>query len=408
METKDMKMVDSSVPTTWQRVAASIAACALMTLAAAAAQAQDAAAPDVGVTKDTIKIGATGGITGAYPMAGRQFTGFMKRIFDKHNAAGGIHGRKIQFIVMDDGAEGKRAIDNAQALVREEKVFLMTSVGTATTPGIMRLLESQKVPLLFPLALFNDLINPPKEGVYAFLPLYSQQAGVIVEWGLKKMGPGKVAIVRANAPVWDPPTEAASKKVKELGGEVVGVINTEYSQKEWGSIVIRLKQMAPDYLMVLTTAPDQGRLWTEMKRQDLSVKKAILGTATLADQAFLDAAGPLPDNLVFASVPATTIQTAQEAKVCQDLWPEETMGIYGIEGCTAGELIVEALKKVGPRPTRVELNKLLSTSFGPFKLPYTGTFKSSPDNMMSHGMGIATVQKGRFVPASGEIIEVSK
>jgi branched-chain amino acid transport system substrate-binding protein len=384
--------------------AAALAAAGL--LAGGAVRAQDAS--DVGVTKDTIKIGATGGITGAYPMAGRQFTGFMKRIFDKHNAAGGIHGRRIQFIVMDDGAEGKRAIDNAQALVREEKVFAMTAVGTATTPGIMRLLESQKVPLLFPLALFNELVQPPKEGVYAFLPLYSQQSGAIVEWGMKKLGPGKVAIVRANAPVWDPPTEAAAKKAKELGGEVVGVVNTEYSQKEWGSIVIRLKQMAPDYLVVLTTAPDQGRLWTEMKRQDLTVKKAILGTATLADQAFLDAAGSVPDNLVYASVPATMIQTAPEAKVCQDLWPEETLGVYGIEGCAAGELIVEALKKAGPNLTRAGLNKLLSGGFGPFKLPYTGNFKSSPDNMMSHALGIATVQKGKFVPASDETIEVSK
>lgn len=377
----------------------------LAALAAPGVHAQDSGASDVGVTKDTIKIGATGGITGAYPMAGRQFTGFMKRIFDKTNAAGGINGRKIQFIVMDDGADGKRAIDNAQALVREDKVFIMTSVGTVTTPGIMRLLESQKVPLLFPLALFNDLIQPPKNGVYAFLPLYHQQSTAIVEWGMKKMGPGKVAIIRANAPVWDPPTEAASRKAKDLGGEVAGVINTEYNQKEWGSVVIRLKQMAPDYLMVLTTAPDQGRLYAEMKRQNFAVKKAILGTATLADQAFLDAAGSVPDGLVFASVPATLIQTAPEAKVCQDLWPEETMGVYGIEGCAAGELIVEALRKLGPSPTRTALNSMLSTSFGPFKLPYTGVFKSSPDHLLAHGMGIATVQGGKLISAGTDIIE---
>jgi ABC-type branched-subunit amino acid transport system substrate-binding protein len=370
-----------------------------------AAAAQDA--PDIGVTKDSIKIGMTAGVTGPYPMAGRQFTGFMKRIFDKQNAAGGIHGRKINFIVLDDGAEGKRAIDNAQALVREEKVFLMSAVGTATVPGIMRLLESQKVPLLFPLALFNDLISPPKEGVYAFLPLYHQQASAIVEWGMKKMGPGKVAIVRANAPVWDPPTEAASKKAKDMGGEVVGVINTEYSQKEWGSIVIRLKQMAPDYVVVLTTAPDQGRLWTEMKRQDLAPKKALLGTMTLADQAFLDAAGPVPENFVFASVPGTTIQTAPAAQVCQALWPEEKMGIFGLDGCAAGELIVETLKKVGPNPTRAGVNKLLSSGFGPFQLPYSGVYKSSPDHMLTHGIGIATVKQGTFVPATSEIVDGS-
>lgn len=373
--------------------------------AAPAALAQDPGSSDVGVSKDTIKIGVTGGITGAYPMAGRQFTGFMQRIFDRVNAAGGIHGRKIKYIVMDDGADGKRAIDNAQALVREDKVFFMTAVGTTTTPGIMRLLESQKVPLVFPLALFNDLVQPPKEGVYAFLPLYDQQSSAIVEWGMKKMGPGKVAIIRANAPVWDPPTDAAAKKVKQLGGEVAGVINTEYSQKEWGSVVIRLKELAPDYLMVLTTAPDQGRLYAEMKRQGFAVKKAILGTFTLADQAFLDAAGAVPDGLIYASVPATLIQTAPEAKACQDLWPEEKLGVFGIQGCAAGELIVETLKRLGPQPTRVALNKMLSTGFAPFKLPYSGTFKSSPDHMLAHGMGIATVTGGKFVSATNETFE---
>ena len=130
---------------------------ALLCAAAAASGALAQDASDVGVTKDTIKIGVTGGITGAYPMAGRQFTGFMKRIFDKANAAGGIHGRKIQYIVMDDGADGKRAIDNAQALVREDKVFIMTSVGTATTPGISRA-AAQSMPLMRPQAVAKRTI----------------------------------------------------------------------------------------------------------------------------------------------------------------------------------------------------------------------------------------------------------
>jgi branched-chain amino acid transport system substrate-binding protein len=108
---------------------------------------QAAAAP--GVTETAIKLG------GSYPFSGpasayASIASGVKARFAAENAKGGVDGRKIEFVALDDGYEPQRAVTNARRLVEQEKVFaLFNTLGTPNNLAIWDYLNQQKVPQLY-------------------------------------------------------------------------------------------------------------------------------------------------------------------------------------------------------------------------------------------------------------------
>jgi ABC-type branched-subunit amino acid transport system substrate-binding protein len=245
-----------------------------------------------------------------------------------------------------------------------------------------------------------------RRNTFALYQSYDGQVAAVTKWAYAKLGKGTAVIMRAVLPSFDSVAASASKAVAAAGGKVTATLNSAYNQPEWASIVIQLKQLKPDYLILMTTGPDMGRLFKEMIQQNTFPAKATLGISPLGDQAFLDSAGPgVPDNSIFASIPGTVVQTASEAKEIRDLWPEQKLGIFGLEGAASGGMMVEAFRRLGPKPTRAALLDLLATKFGPYKLPFTANAKSAPDHLLIKSIGIATVKSGQFVPATSEFVE---
>ena len=139
----------------------------LAPLAAAAASAIPLAALaekkyGPGVTDSEIKIGQTiaySGPASAYGQLGRAEAAYFKML----NERGGINGRKINFISVDDGFSPPKAVEQTRRLVEQEEVALMfgmlgTPLNTATRPY----LNQKKVPQLFIAAGSETFANPEK------------------------------------------------------------------------------------------------------------------------------------------------------------------------------------------------------------------------------------------------------
>jgi branched-chain amino acid transport system substrate-binding protein len=104
---------------------------------------------DPGVTEDSIKLG------GSYPFSGpasayRSIEQGAQAYFASVNAEGGVDGRKIEFVTLDDAYEPPKAVQNARRLVQEEEVFaLFNTLGTANNAAIWDYLNEQEVPHLY-------------------------------------------------------------------------------------------------------------------------------------------------------------------------------------------------------------------------------------------------------------------
>jgi len=107
------------------------------------------AATVVGVTKTEIKIGHIcpySGNASSYGVGGKSHTAFFKRV----NDSGGIAGRKINFISLDDGYNPAKTVEQTRRLVEQDQVaFLFNPLGTPTNTAIHKYINSKKVPHLF-------------------------------------------------------------------------------------------------------------------------------------------------------------------------------------------------------------------------------------------------------------------
>jgi len=106
-------------------------------------------ADTTGVTDTEIKIGNTTAYSGpasAYSAGAKALVGYWKMV----NEQGGVNGRKINFLSLDDGYQPAKTVEVVRKLVEEDKVaFLSCPLGTACNSAIQRYMNQKKVPQLF-------------------------------------------------------------------------------------------------------------------------------------------------------------------------------------------------------------------------------------------------------------------
>jgi branched-chain amino acid transport system substrate-binding protein len=104
---------------------------------------------DTGATDTEIKIGGISPYSGpasAYSNIGKAIAAY----FDKVNAEGGINGRKLKFISVDDGYNPAKTVEQARKLVEQDEVlFIFQTLGTPSNSAIHKYMNTKKVPQLF-------------------------------------------------------------------------------------------------------------------------------------------------------------------------------------------------------------------------------------------------------------------
>jgi branched-chain amino acid transport system substrate-binding protein len=152
-----------------------------------------------GVTATEIKIGNTNPYSGpasAFSVVAKLETAFFKMVNDQ----GGVAGRKINFISLDDGYSPPKTVEQVRRLVEEDQVaFLFNTVGTATNSAIQRYVNEKKVPNLFITSgadKWDDYQQFP--WTMGFQPSYRTEAQIYAKYFLREKPNRKIAILYQN------------------------------------------------------------------------------------------------------------------------------------------------------------------------------------------------------------------
>ena len=164
-------------------------------LIAAAAGARPLATP--GVTSTEIKIGSSVPLSGEAAIAGNVARG-ADAYFKYVNAKGGIFGRKIKFIYLDDGYDPGRAVNNTIRLVQQEQVFaVFSSLGTSNNLAVRKLLNDSKVPQLYVSSGATTFGRDYKKYPWTigYIPPYSEEGAIYGQYVLRKIKKPKIAVL---------------------------------------------------------------------------------------------------------------------------------------------------------------------------------------------------------------------
>jgi ABC-type branched-subunit amino acid transport system substrate-binding protein len=168
-----------------------------LALSASAAWAQKKYDP--GASDTEIKIGNImpySGPASAYGTIGKTDAAYFKMINDQ----GGINGRKINFISLDDGYSPPKAVEDARRLVEEEQVlFVFNSLGTPSNSAIHKYMNAKKVPQLF-VATGASKWNDPKDFPWTmgWQPNYQTEAATYARRILQTTPNAKIAVLYQN------------------------------------------------------------------------------------------------------------------------------------------------------------------------------------------------------------------
>ena len=154
---------------------------------------------DPGATDTEIKIGQTmpySGSGSSYGTIGKTEAAYFKMINDQ----GGINGRKIVFISLDDGYSPPRTVEQIRKLVEEEEVLLtFQNLGTAHNTAIHKYMNAKKVPQLF-LSTGATKWGDPEHFPWTmgWLPPYQHESRIYARYLLKNKPDARIAILYQN------------------------------------------------------------------------------------------------------------------------------------------------------------------------------------------------------------------
>jgi ABC-type branched-subunit amino acid transport system substrate-binding protein len=241
------------MPVAISRVA--IASAAFIIAAASSSGALAQKKYDTGATDTEIKIGNImpySGPASAYGVIGRTEAAFFKKI----NDAGGINGRKINFISYDDGYSPPKAVEQARKLVESDEVlFIFNSLGTPSNSAIHKYMNSKKVPQLF-VATGATKWNDPKDFPWTmgWQPNYQSETQIYAKYLLKNKPDAKIAVLYQN----DDYGKDYLKGLKDgLGPKAASMIIAEESfettEPTIDSHIVKLKSSGADVFVNITT-----------------------------------------------------------------------------------------------------------------------------------------------------------
>ncbi|QPF87691.1 ABC transporter substrate-binding protein [Bradyrhizobium genosp. L] len=168
-----------------------------LALAATPAAAQKHYGP--GVTDSEIKIGTTtpySGPASAYSAGAISITAYFAMI----NQQGGVNGRKINFISLDDAYSPPKTVEQIRRLIESDEVlFLVNPVGTATNMAVVKYINQKQVPHLFVgsgATIFNDPAHYP--WTMSWTPHYASEGEIYARYILSTLPDARIGILAQN------------------------------------------------------------------------------------------------------------------------------------------------------------------------------------------------------------------
>lgn len=366
----------------------------VLALGLAQAHAED------GVTDTSITLGMSSPFTGPNGLYGMQMREAMTAYFDQINKGGGINGRKIELITIDDGYETDRTLANTKTLIQEKKVFALTGYygSTPTTEAMNKVFGPAKVPLVGTISGAGTLrepisANPNSRYMFNIRASYADEAEAIVSQILA-LGLKNIAVFYQNDGFGKSGLEGVTNALKRANLAPVAVGTVERNSLDVAKAVEAISKVTPQAVVMVTLYKPTAAFVKAMKQIGqfpMFLTLSPVGGEVLAQELGNDARGigisqvvPYPWN--------DTIGVVREYQKLLGK-QKDKFSYYGLEGYITARLVTEGIRKMGKDVSREKLITALEGmqgfDLGGFKINY------SPSNRQaSHFVELTVVGSG--------------
>ena len=333
---------------------------------------------DDGASDTEIKIGNTNPYSGpasAYAAIGKTIDTYFKSV----NDAGGVNGRKIKFISLDDGYVPSKTVELVKQMVESDKIFaLFQSLGTPCNTAIHKYMNTRKVPQLYVATGASKWGDPQHfPWTMGFQPDYHTEAIIYAKHALSNVKDARIGVLHQNDDYGRDYLDGLKKGLGKDVDKIVKIVTFEATDPTVDSQIIQLKDSGANIFMNFSgpKAAAQGI----RKAADIAWKPAhYLNNVSVSVAAVMKPAGfENAQGIITASylMDATDKQWADNEEMkTWNAWMDKNMpgankaDANHIYGYAVSYLMTETLKRCGNDLTRANLMKQ-AAGFQKFRVP---------------------------------------
>ena len=249
-------------------------ATASLLLAGAYLTGGHALAADPGFTDTEIVIGDVEPLTGPPALLGVAHTIGVKIAIGEINAAGGINGRKIKYILEDDGYVTARTIQGLRKVIDVDKAFALLGIsGSGQSIAAMPVLEKSGIPTVISVGPVKPLWEPPRKNVFIVGQAYEEGIQALVKYLAQKNSGKKWGLITQDDDYGIAVRDGFDAVVKDKKLNVVYSGNYKKGQQDFSSEMLRLKDSGAEVFLAGGIIGENVAMIKEMEK--LGVKPTV-------------------------------------------------------------------------------------------------------------------------------------
>ncbi len=304
------------------------------------------AAPPAASTSGNIVLGQSLPLTGSIAEVGVNYQKGILLAFEQANAKGGVNGRKIELVSLDDGYDPKRAEENTHKLIEEKQVLaLFGYVGTGTTIASQAIAEKAGVPMIAPLTGADALRAKPANNLYFLRATYGDEMEKIVEHQAT-LGIGKIALIYQNDAFGKGAQQSFEETMRRHNLTPAAVIAADPQGADIPAVMAEITRVKPMAVVLgtagkISTSLVKGLLQTGVHAQIFGL--SVMSPAHLRAELQSGVAGVVMAQVVPSPLSSKHTIVRQYRAALGDKVSEAHHN--GLEGYIAGRMMVEALRR---------------------------------------------------------------
>jgi len=210
-----------------------------------------------GVSDDEIVLGAHSDLSGPTAIWGVGSINGARMRFDEANEAGGVHGRKIRYIVEDTSYQVPRAIQAANKLIHRDKVFAMVmALGTQLNNTVLPMQLEAGVPNLFPLTGARSMNEPYDKLKFTQRGIYYDEVRAGLRYAVEQQGKSTLCTIYQDTDYGHETLEAVRDQAAVMNLEVAATAAHKPTETEFTAAILRLREASCDVVFMGTVHRD--------------------------------------------------------------------------------------------------------------------------------------------------------
>jgi ABC-type branched-subunit amino acid transport system substrate-binding protein len=314
------------------------------------------------VKPDEILLGMVASFTGSNKERGRSMKAGWEAALAAANQAGGVHGRKLRLVTVDDGYDPARTGPAMKQLVEVDQVFAVVgNVGTATAKVAIPYCAEQKV-VFFGALSGADLLRktPPDRYVFNYRASLAEEGAAAVRWlvDVKRVPADKIAVLVQKDDFGESGWRGAARQLESAGVAPSAVLRLEYARNtaDVRDALDGLKAKGAGVQAVVLVATYKPAATFIRKAKDAG--QDLLFVTVSADsnglaQELVESGARYVDKVVVTQVvPVPASRASGVMKYRQALEkhaPGEPAGSTTLEAWIGAQLFLEGLRRAGPQ-----------------------------------------------------------